>query len=144
MPLVEIALALTARGEDEDDPSRGSGPASRTATSPRGSATCSVPTVNIASRLTSIARPGTVLVDRGAFDALTGRDAEDPDTAPDGTPLARLLDKAADELADISPYAEHEDLRFRRLRRTSVKGYRALEPWLVRRPKGRADDQAHS
>ena len=64
-----------------------------------------------------------------------GHGDPDPDTAPDGTPLAKLLDKAAEEIADISPYAEHEDLRFRRLRRTSVKGYRTLEPWLVRRPE---------
>jgi hypothetical protein len=73
-----------------------------------------------------------VLVDRGAFEVLTGK-GEPPETAPDGTPLAKLLDKAADELSDLSPFAEHEDLRFRRLRRTSVKGYRALEPWLVRK-----------
>ena len=79
-----------------------------------------------------MARPGVVLVDRGAFDGLTGQ-ATPPDTAPDGTPVARLLDRAADELADLSPYAEHGDLKFRRLRRVSVKGYRHLEPWVVRR-----------
>ena len=58
------------------------------------------PVVNVASRLTSTARPGRVLVDRSL----------------------------ADELRD--------DQRFslRRLRRTSVRGYRRLEPWLLRRP----------
>ena len=138
--LVEVALALTARGDDEDDPF----PRVRAGIA-YGEVTTRLgdvfgPTVNIASRLTSHARPGTVLVDRGAFEVLTEQD-QAPDTAPDGTPLAKLLDKAADELADISPYAEHEDLRFRRLRRTSVKGYRALEPWLVRRSRPKDREQ---
>ena len=35
------------------------------------------PTVNIAARLTSVARPGTVLVDRGAYEALSGNRTED-------------------------------------------------------------------
>ena len=137
--LVEVALALTARGEEADDPF----PRVRAGIA-YGDVTTRLgdvfgPTVNIASRLTSHARPGTVLVDRGAFEVLTGQD-QAPDTAPDGTPLARLLDKAAEELADLSPYAEHEDLKFRRLRRTSVKGYRALEPWLVRKSRQRDRD----
>jgi adenylate cyclase len=138
--LVEVALALTARGEDDDDtfPRVRAGIAYGEVTTRLGDVFG--PTVNIASRLTSHARPGTVLVDRGAFEVLTGQH-EPPDTAPDGTPLAKLLDRAADELADLSPYAEHDDLRFRRLRRTSVKGYRALEPWLVR--KARAKDSSH-
>ena len=131
---VEVALALTGRGEDDDDPFPRvrAGVAHGEVTSRLGDVFG--PTVNIASRLTSLARPGAVLVDRGAFEALTGSD-EDPDTAPDGTPLAKLLDRAADELADLSPYAEHGGLKFRRLRRTSVKGYRALEPWVVRRAR---------
>ena len=58
------------------------------------------PTVNIASRLTSIARPGTVLVDDGAHERLS---------------------------ADDSPFG------FRKLRRTSVKGYDHLQPWALRR-----------
>lgn len=130
--LVEVALALTARGEDEDDPYPRvrAGIAYGEVTTRLGDVFGA--TVNIAARLTSHARPGTVLVDRGAFEVLTAQD-DAPDTAPDGTPLARLIDKAAEELAEISPYAEHEDLKFRRLRRTSVKGYRALEPWLVRK-----------
>jgi adenylate cyclase len=60
------------------------------------------PTVNLASRLTSVSRPGRVLVDRGMAEALEGNEA----------------------------------FRLRRMRRTSVKGYRRLEPWLLRRPVG--------
>jgi adenylate cyclase len=60
------------------------------------------PTVNLASRLTSVSRPGRVLVDRGMAEALEG----------------------------------DERFRLRRMRRTSVKGYRRLEPWLLRRPLG--------
>jgi adenylate cyclase len=58
------------------------------------------PVVNVASRLTSLARPGRVLVDRAL----------------------------ADELMD------HEQFKLRRVRRTSVRGYRKLEPWSLRRP----------
>jgi adenylate cyclase len=64
------------------------------------------PTVNIASRLTSLARPGTVLVDRGLADALA---EHDPDQA---------------------------EFRPRRVRRTSVKGYARFEPWQLKRPRG--------
>jgi adenylate cyclase len=59
------------------------------------------PTVNIASRLTSLARPGTVLVDHGVHDALS----------------------------------EQETFAFRRLHRTSVKGYAHLQSWALRRPR---------
>ena len=59
------------------------------------------PTVNIASRLTSLARPGTVVLDDGAHEALTGSD----------------------------------DYTWRRLRRTSVKGYAHLQPWVLRRSR---------
>ena len=62
------------------------------------------PTVNIAARLTSLARPGTVLVDRGAHD----------------------------ELADAPAYA------FREMRRTAVKGYARLHPFVLRRGSGPA------
>jgi adenylate cyclase len=58
------------------------------------------PTVNIAARLTSVARPGRVLVDKDMAEALEG----DP------------------------------DFKLRRMRRQSVKGYRRLEPWKLRRP----------
>ncbi len=142
---VEAALTLADRGDDEDDdfPRVRAGLAYGAVTSRLGDVFG--PTVNIAARLTSVARRGTVLVDRGAFDVLTGRE-EPPDTAPDGAPLAKLLDRAADELSDLSPYAESDALRFRRLRRVSVKGYRHLEPWVVRRrephhqPRTEADE----
>jgi adenylate cyclase len=58
------------------------------------------PVVNVASRLTSTARPGRVLVDRALSEALQ----------------------------------EDEHFKLRRLRRTSVRGYRKLEPWSLRRP----------
>ena len=61
------------------------------------------PTVNLASRLTSVARPGTVLVERGAHDALVAEGGDD---------IAVVL---------------------RRLPRTSVKGYSRLEAWAARR-----------
>lgn len=130
-----VALTLTERGEDDDDdfPRVRAGLAFGQVTARLGDVFGA--TVNIASRLTDVARPGTVLVDRGAFDGLTGQD-QPPDTAPDGTPLAKLIDRAADELSELSPFAEHGNLKFRRLRRTSVKGYRHLEPWVVRRVDG--------
>ena len=69
------------------------------------------PVVNIASRLTSVARPGTVLIDHGMYTALTGRSGDDDehDTRSNGD----------------SPY------RFRRLRRLSVKGYSRLKAWAL-------------
>jgi adenylate cyclase len=137
----EVALVLTERGEDDDDEfprvraGISYGPVTRRLGDVFG------PTVNIASRLTTVARPGSVLVDRGAFEVLTGQDTP-PDTAPDGTPLAKLIDRAAEEISDLSPFAEHGELRFRRLRRVSVKGYRHLEPWVVRRRVKRSDGDA--
>jgi adenylate cyclase len=98
---VEVALGLTRRGEDDDDfPRVRAGVAYGLVTSRLGDVFG--PTVNIAARLTSVARPGTVLVDAGAREVL-----------------------AADD--------EHDDLRLSRVRRVSVKGYRNLEPWVVRR-----------
>lgn len=64
------------------------------------------PVVNVASRLTSTARPGRVVVDRNL----------------------------ADELRD------DDHFRLRRLRRTSVRGYRRLEPWALRRSAGADGD----
>ena len=129
----EVALNATEMGADDDDPF----PMVRAgvALGPVVSRLGDVfgPTVNIASRLTSVARPGSVLVDRNAYDALT--DAGPPETAPDGTPLAKLIDRATEELADLSPYSEHGDYRFRRMRRVSVKGYRHLEPFVLRRKR---------
>ncbi|MFT4263748.1 MAG: adenylate/guanylate cyclase domain-containing protein [Nocardioides sp.] len=68
----EAALALTEKGDDDADPF------------PRVRAGLAVgrlvprlgdvfgPTVNVASRLTTVARPGTVVIDDGAADALSG------------------------------------------------------------------------
>lgn len=63
------------------------------------------PTVNIASRLTSIARPGRALVDKELAEAIEGNDS----------------------------------FKLRRMRRASVKGYRRLEPWALRRPLEESD-----
>lgn len=68
------------------------------------------PVVNVASRLTSNARPGRVLVDRAL----------------------------ADQLQDNDDLREH--FKLRRLRRTSVKGYRKLEPWSLHRPHDEEPD----
>lgn len=75
---VEVALALTARGADEDDPF----PAVRAGIA-HGSVVRRLgdvfgSTVNAASRLTSAARPGSVLVDAGVHEALGDDDAEGP------------------------------------------------------------------
>ena len=114
----EIALVMTARGADEDDPfpSVRAGVAHGPVVSRLGDVFGA--TVNIASRLTSVARPGSVLVDRGANVALTGHAADDT-LDDDGVP---------DADAGESAY------RFRRMRRTSVKGYSRLQAWVVRRP----------
>ena len=62
------------------------------------------PVVNVASRLTSVARPGSAVVDR----------------------------EMAESLRD------DEELRLKRMRRTSVKGYEHLEPWSLKRPRERS------
>ena len=68
----EIALTLTALGARDDDtfPSVRAGLAYGEVVPRLGDVFG--PTVNIASRLTSVARPGTVLVDDGAAEALSG------------------------------------------------------------------------
>ncbi len=63
------------------------------------------PTVNIASRLTSLSRPGKVLVDRGMHDAL----------------------------AEVDP--DESEFRLSRVRRTSVKGYHRMEPFRLKAPR---------
>ena len=138
----EVALTATERGEDDEDrfPRVRAGVAYGEVVNRLGDVFG--PTVNVAARLTSVARPGTVLVDRGAYEVLTGPLAEDDvettlpaaDSAPRG--LAKVLDRAADELAELSPYSEAGRYRFRRMPRKSVKGYSRLEPWVLRRAKG--------
>lgn len=73
---VEVALTLTARGADEDDPF----PAVRAGIA-HGSVVRRLgdvfgSTVNAASRLTSAARPGSVLVDAGVHEALATDDED--------------------------------------------------------------------
>ncbi len=99
---VTIALALTARGDDPDDPFPAvrAGVAHGAVVRRLGDVFGS--TVNAASRLTSAARPGTVIVDAGVHEALTA--AEDDETR----------------------------WRWRRLRRVSAKGFHHLEGWRVR------------
>lgn len=135
----EAALWLTARGADEADPF----PAVRAGIA-YGDVVSRLgdvfgPTVNLAARLTSVARPGTVLVDGGCHAALSGRtdngeddgdddgDAVDDDSGGEaGGDAAGTSSPAGDEDAG-TPYA------FRRMRRVSVKGYARLPPWVLRR-----------
>jgi adenylate cyclase len=104
----DAALTMTARGSDRDDefPEVRAGMAYGDVIARLGDVFG--PTVNIASRLTSIARPGAVLIDRGAHDALAG-DTRDEE------------------------HEEHGGFSFRRMRHTSVKGYSRLESWVLRR-----------
>lgn len=93
-----IVHLLVSMGADEDDPF----PAVRAGVA-YGDVVTRLgdvlgPTVNIAARLTSLARPGTVLVDDGMHDEL----------------------------------AEDQGLSWRRLQRTSVKGYSRLQAWVLR------------
>jgi adenylate cyclase len=142
----EIALVATERGADPEDefPQVRAGIAYGGVVSRLGDVLG--PTVNVAARLTSIARPGTVLVDRGAHEALLAVEAaDDPDAAGDVeaaelSKLAALVDRAAEELADLAPYSEGSGFRFRRVPRTSVKGYKRLEAWAVRRPRSSRGD----
>ena len=79
----EIALRMTERGADDQDrfPQVRAGMAHGAVVSRLGDVYG--PVVNIAARLTSVARPGTVLVDRGAYEALSGRvpEEQEPDRA---------------------------------------------------------------
>jgi adenylate cyclase len=137
----EAALIVTERGEEKDDefPRVRAGLAYGDVVSRLGDVYG--PIVNIASRLTSVARPGSVLVDRGAYEVLSGPIAEDSvdtvelSTEDEPMRLSKILDRAADELAQISPYTQAGDYRLRRLPRKHVKGYSRLEPWLLRRSK---------
>lgn len=129
---VEIALALTERGSDEDDPfpSVRAGIAYGLVVSRLGDVFGS--TVNIAARLTSVAKPGTVVIDRGAHDELTGASTDDTEAEEPEEPTED--DEAADSTDDSD--SPELDYRFRRLRRVSVKGYARLEAWRLQRPKG--------
>lgn len=103
----EIGLALTARGSDEGDafPAVRVGMAYGNVVHRLGDVFGT--TVNVAARLTSIGRPGTVIADQGTHDLLCS------DHAPAET--------------------RSGDFRFRKLRRRSVKGYSRLDAWALRR-----------
>ncbi|WP_028656983.1 adenylate/guanylate cyclase domain-containing protein [Nocardioides sp. J54] len=112
--MADIALELTARGADPDDPF----PAVRAGVA-YGEVVTRLgdvfgPVVNIAARLTSVARPSSVLVDLGAYEVLSGRSGLADDDHPTG---------AAGAADGGSSY------RFKRLRRVSVKGYSRLKVW---------------
>ncbi|WP_309647073.1 adenylate/guanylate cyclase domain-containing protein [Nocardioides sp.] len=121
----EIALTMTARGSDEADrfPEVRAGIAYGPVVTRLGDVFG--PTVNIASRLTSLARPGTVVVDQGAYERLSGR-VHDAEGDRDAT------DRETESDSGAAPYA------FRRMRRVSVKGYSRLQAWALRRPRSRA------
>lgn len=106
---VEIAVELTRRGEDDDDefPRVRAGLAYGEVVARLGDVFG--PVVNIASRLTTAARPGSVLVDEGAYRALSGEGHDDD--------------------ADESSTAAYS---LRRVRRLSVKGYARLRAWALR------------
>ncbi len=107
-----IASELTRRGADPDDefPAVRAGVAYGEVVTRLGDVFG--PVVNIAARLTSVARPGTVLIDSGMYAALTGSDSDDADDA----------DR---EHTDGLPY------RLRRVRRVAVKGYSRLHTWAL-------------
>ena len=111
---VDVALEMTRRGADDDDPF----PAVRAGIAYGGVVSrlgdVFGPVVNVAARLTSAARPGSVLVDRGAYEELSGLVHDDTDDADD-----------PDESASAA-------YSFKRLRRLSVKGYSRLKAWAVR------------
>ena len=108
----DIALEMTRRGAAEDDrfPNVRAGIAYGPVVNRLGDVFG--PTVNIAARLTSVARPGTVVIDRGAYEALSGRTDDD--------------EERRGERGDDSAYS------FKRLRRVSVKGYSRLHAWAIR------------
>lgn len=94
--LARIGLALVAEGERDDFPDLRVGLAWGPALARLGDVLG--PVVNLAARLTSTARPGTVLIDRA---------------------LAEQLD-------------DDPEVSLRRIGRTSVRGYRRLEPWRLK------------
>ena len=132
---------VTERGADEDDefPPVRAGIAYGEVVSRLGDVYG--PTVNIAARLTSVARPGPCSWTAGLHEVLSGPLAEDGtataelSVARPAAAIGRILDRAAEELADLSPYSEAGEYRFRRMPRRSVKGYSKLEPFVLRRAK---------
>ena len=90
----EVALTVTERGAQPDDPF----PEVRAGLA-HGQVVARLgdvfgPTVNIAARLTAVARPSTVVVDEGAAEVLTG-----------GYSLARLRRTSVKGYSRLQPYA---------------------------------------
>ncbi|MCH1865589.1 adenylate/guanylate cyclase domain-containing protein [Nocardioides sp. CFH 31398] len=110
-----IALGLVERGEDADDdfPRVRAGLAHGPVVQRLGDVFGQ--TVNLAARVTSAARPGTVLVDQGAHDVLCGDHGD-------------------------SPAAREGRFALRRVRRASVKDYSGLRVWALRHGRGDAAD----
>ncbi|MDH2412950.1 adenylate/guanylate cyclase domain-containing protein [Nocardioides sp. CER19] len=90
----EVALTATERGADPDDafPAVRAGLAHGEVVARLGDVFG--PTVNIASRLTDVARPGTVVIDEGAAAVLTG-----------GYSLARLRRTSVKGYSRLQPFA---------------------------------------
>ena len=127
----EVALLVTERGaDDEDQFPRGAGRhrVRRGGQPPRRRLRPDGQHRRPGS--TSVARPGTVLLDRGRRSPLGGP-ADGRSTR--GYPAREADRQAADELAELSPYSEPGDYRFRRMPRRAVKGYSRLEPFVLRR-----------
>ncbi len=126
----DAALEMTARGADADDPFPAvrAGLAYGEVVSRLGDVFGA--TVNVAARLTSVARPGAVLVDQGCFEELSGRAGEEgdqPDEAAEGPDGPEDADGPDGTGGPGSAYS------LRRTRRVSVKGYAKLQPWVLRR-----------
>ena len=142
----EAALDMTRRGADPDDdfPAVRAGLAYGDVVNHLGDVFGS--TVNIAARLTSVAKPGAVLIDRGAHQVLSGQ------VGPDGPDGPAADDEHAEDPAEVDADADADADRgsagegrgdgregepraytFRRMRRTSVKGYSRLQSWVLRR-----------
>lgn len=134
--LAEIALELTRRGADPDDPfpEVRAGLAYGEVVTRLGDVFG--PTVNVAARLTSIARPGSVLVDEGIHDALGGTRSRRTRDGHEGDDDAEAGDPGETAGADGAG-AEHDagdpssTYRMRRLRRVHVKGYSRLAAWAL-------------
>lgn len=115
----EIALDLTELGADDavDFPAVRAGLAHGPVVTRLGDVYGE--TVNIASRLTSVARPSTVVIDRTCYEVLSGLVSGDDPDSDDDTRGPGSGQEGEDE---PSPYV------FRRIRRTPVKGYSRLHP----------------
>lgn len=126
--MAQIALELARRGAEPDDPF----PAVRAGVA-YGEVVTRLgdvfgPVVNIASRLTSVARANSVLVDRGMYEALTGAPEDDATSSDDGATGEAAGDGAAGDDAGGRSGPE-TPFRFRRVLRVSVKGYSRLHVW---------------